>query len=46
MLINKQLNVKNISFFGAKLSIKEKFADYTKQIRFNIINTNQKITKK
>ena len=46
MLINKQLNVKNISFFSAKLSEKEKFANHTEHFKSNLINTNQKITKK
>ena len=45
MLINKQLNVKNISFFSAKLRKKRKFANHTEQITSNIINTYQKITK-
>jgi len=45
MLINSVLYLVNISFFGAKLSRKRKFANHTKQIIFYLINTYQKITK-
>ena len=45
MLVINALYLENVSFFGAKLSKKRKFANHTKQILFYLINTYQKTTK-